>query len=1005
MGGSAPPLEGDLRYTDVAALGYYSMAVRSDGQVVAFGTLPAGIENVYTPPPGVAYTAAAAGPDHILLLRSDGQIDGFGSNDQGRAQAPALPDSLRYTAIAAGSDYSMALRSDGQVVSFGATTHRPEDHLVPEPGTRYVEIAAGARHALVLRSDGQVEAFSPHAEKRELPPAPPAGLTYVGLAAGKDFSLALRSDGEAVVFASTNSRVNDVPPLSDQMPVVGVVGGESSSTIVRADGSSETFGVGPFENIPIGQLLAAPPGTSYTHFSGGGYMNGVMAVRSDGKVVYGEHIYDDYLPEGRYTAVAQGYAHTLALRSDGQIVAKDWYGSSQHLIEVPALPEGVTYTDVSANLTHSLALRSDGQVVAFGKDEGGRLDVPPLPEGMTYTAISAGDDHSLLLRSDGRVVGFGGNFYGQSDAPDLPPGMAYTAISAGERHSMALRSDGQLVTFGSTSAAPPLPDGMVYTAISAGARHSLALRTRAQSGAAPEIAGSGLIGTTLAATHRAMDGASVGYQWYADHDAIAGATSATLAVTPELLGRKIRVTTTARLSGYPEQSLVSTPVLAQGTQEGGAPAIDGTPTVDTTLTAIPNAMPGAVVSYQWHADGHDIAGATEATLEVSADLVGQAISVTTRATLANHLDLEHTSEATSPVTEATFREPSVAIAGVAQVGETLEAVVTAAPDPSATSLEWLRGSDVVATGDSYTLVKADQGHQISVRATLERPGYLSATVAAASAVVASDTAPGVTLTGTDALRLGEHGKVSWSVSDADAEGDTISGSWTDQDLPTTGTFTTEPTTTGRQTYTVTATNAAGTTTATHITTVTLPKVKIKVTSARKRVGSGKKVRIKATGLAPREAYTLRAGGTRRRGNADARGVVRLKVTAPVRFKKGTRMRVTVTGAMPDRTGATRLRVKAVPVKVAVARRTVRASDPQTVIITGLAPRERFSLTVDGTVIHRGRAGARGNRRHTHVAGTAWGTERVRVVAHRTKRSAATTYRVGRRCADGVWRCP
>ena len=57
---------------------------------------------------------------------------------------------------------------------------------------------------------------------------------------------------------------------------------------------------------------------------------------------------------------------------------------------------------VAAGQSHSLALRSDGTVVAWGSDLSGQTDVP---EGLKdVVAIAAGDFYSLALKSDGTIV-------------------------------------------------------------------------------------------------------------------------------------------------------------------------------------------------------------------------------------------------------------------------------------------------------------------------------------------------------------------------------------------------------------------------------------------------------------------------------------------------------------------------------------------------------------------------------------------------------------------------
>jgi hypothetical protein len=103
---------------------------------------------------------------------------------------------------------------------------------------------------------------------------------------------------------------------------------------------------------------------------------------------------------------------------------------------------------------HSLALRSDGRVLAWGYNGNGQLGdgttsprpAPAEVSGLSgIRAIAAGGYHSLALRSDGRVLAWGNNFYGQlgdgttiqRPLPTLVSGLSsINAMSAGWFHGV-----------------------------------------------------------------------------------------------------------------------------------------------------------------------------------------------------------------------------------------------------------------------------------------------------------------------------------------------------------------------------------------------------------------------------------------------------------------------------------------------------------------------------------------------------------------------------------------
>ncbi|NIP50953.1 MAG: hypothetical protein GWN67_03145, partial [Phycisphaerae bacterium] len=88
-----------------------------------------------------------------------------------------------------------------------------------------------------------------------------------------------------------------------------------------------------------------------------------------------------------------------------------------------------------AGYWHSLALRSDGSIIAWGRNNCGQATTP---DGNNYIAVSAGHSHNLALRSDGSIVAWGLNHYGQAIPP---PGDDFVAIAAGSHHSLAIRRE------------------------------------------------------------------------------------------------------------------------------------------------------------------------------------------------------------------------------------------------------------------------------------------------------------------------------------------------------------------------------------------------------------------------------------------------------------------------------------------------------------------------------------------------------------------------------------
>jgi len=167
--------------------GGFSLALKADGTVVAWGvndfgqsTVPAGLSGV---------VSIAAGSSHSLALKSDGTVVAWGRNVEGQSTVPA--DLTGVLAIAAGGvdagasqgGHSLALKSDGTVVAWG--DNRAGQSTVPNGLNGVVAIAAGIANSLALKSDGTVVAWGSNGG------TVPGGLKTVAIAAGADHNLAL----------------------------------------------------------------------------------------------------------------------------------------------------------------------------------------------------------------------------------------------------------------------------------------------------------------------------------------------------------------------------------------------------------------------------------------------------------------------------------------------------------------------------------------------------------------------------------------------------------------------------------------------------------------------------------------------------------------------------------------------------------------------------------------------------------------------------------------------
>lgn len=255
----------------------------------------------------------------------------------------------------------------------------------------------------------------------------------------------------------------------------------------------------------------------------------------------------------------------------------------------------------------------------------------------------------------------------------------------------------------------------------------------------PSIAGSRVVNQTLSATTGDWDsGVQLDYQWFRDLSAIDGATGADYRITIADLGAKLSVSVTGSKTGYVSSTRFSgkTVAIVPATQVSTpTPMITGSSRVGSVLLANSGSWDsGVALTYQWKRGRVSIAGATSSSYLLTAQDLGNALTVVVTGRKTGTVTASRTSAATPSIALGSLAStPTPTLSGTAVVGATLTSSAGIWDSGVSLSYQFKRAGTAIpgATSSSYALTAADLASQISVTVTARKTGFGTVVVSSA----------------------------------------------------------------------------------------------------------------------------------------------------------------------------------------------------------------------------------------------------------------------------------
>ncbi len=645
---------GLMRVAAIRAGGSQTLALRENGDVVSWGG-----STPFSVPPylkGVAQAAAPlASPDSggfALAVLTNGTMTAWSSSGWPTNMFPGISNIVAVESaggsrgqIVGAANTSMILKSNGLVSGWAAATNALTN--VPAGVSNAVSISGGYTHMLALLN----------ADKPLIVRPPTGGNFYTGA----ELRLSATAAGRSPLRFQWHKNGSPLSNATNEtLSIPSALGTDAGSYHLVV---TNEFGVAQSIAVPVTIVSSAPslmsqPATRYAWYGsplaigasvvgsgpmdltwlqngapvaidtkelrfertlpqhGGAYQliasNSLGSVTSSVATITFSKVAtwggapgltNAPVDLGGVLAVASGYTHALAIRSDRTVAA--WGTTTTGVTNVPVGLSNVVA--ISGGNNFSVALRSDGTVAAWGLGTSGQTNIPV---GLSnVVAVAGGGSHTLALRANGTVAAWGLGTSGQTTVPASVSNVV--AIAAGSVHSLALRDDGTVVLWGSVGTPPPLTN---IVAISAGYNHSLALQANGTvlswTTAKAPVPPAGLTNVVAISAGGGSSGYALDVALRADGTLVAWGENNSLSQT--VVPADLWSATAISAGSSSTFALLNDRSPAITVQPWSRRVVTGT---NVMLGALAVGRPG--LSYQWYRNGESVPGATNNWLAIT----------------------------------------------------------------------------------------------------------------------------------------------------------------------------------------------------------------------------------------------------------------------------------------------------------------------------------------------------------------------------------------------------